>query len=511
MHPGVHASADPSRLAVVMARSGDTLSYGELAERSIRVARLLRNAGLEAGDAVAYLSDHDPRLFELCWAAQRSGLYYTPLNWHLHEDDLGAILADCSPRALISAPGLADLGRRLSASAPDARLQLVAGSAEYEAALAAVSAAPLEDEREGADLLYSGGTTGRPKGIRFPLSGRPFGTPSPIGERMSDLHGIGPDSVHLVMGPLYHSGPLGFALRVQRRGGRVVVMERFDAEEALAAIERHGVTHTQCVPTMLIRILRLPEETRRRYDLSSLRALVHSAAPCPPEVKAQLIEWLGPVVYEFYGGTERNGLTHISSQEWLAHRGSVGRPVYGGVHILDAEGRELPPGEVGGVYFEGGPAFEYSNDPERTDSSRSPQGWTTIGDIGRLDEEGYLYLSDRKDFMVVSGGVNIYPQQTENLLLESPLVLDAAVFGVPDPDLGEVLHAAVQLAPAAGYPGAALAALRELCQARLPGLQRPRSLELVDELPRTPAGKLDRRQLRDRHWAGFESRLGGGR
>jgi long-chain acyl-CoA synthetase len=493
-----------------MAGSGETVTYGQLEERSSRLARLLRERGIGPGDSVAFLSENQARFFELCWAAQRSGLYYTPLNWHLRREDLEAIVADCAPSALLASEGLEPLADELAGAAPDLRLRLTLGPA-YDAALASVAAGPFGGETEGADVLYSGGTTGRPKGIRFPLSGRPFGTPSPIGERLSDLHGIGEDTVHLVTGPLYHSGPLGFALRVQRRGGTVVVMEKFDAERALEAIERYRVTHSQWVPTMLVRLLRLPPEARRRHDLSSLRVLVHSAGPCPPEVKAELIEWLGPIVCEFYGGTERNGLTHIDSREWLAHRGSVGRPVYGSVHVLDGEGRELPPGEVGGVYFEGGPDFQYSGDPERTAASRSPQGWTTIGDLGYLDAEGYLYLTDRRDFMVVSGGVNVYPQATENVLLESPLVLDATVFGVPDGDLGEALQAVVQPVPGAGEPEEVRRRLLEHCRERLPGLQRPRHLELADELPRTPAGKIDRRALRDRYWRGLETRIGGGR
>lgn len=507
MQPGVHARTQPAKPALVMAANGETVTYGALEERSTRAARLLAQNGLPPGGQVAFLLENQPRFFELCWAAQRSGLYYTPLNWHLRRDDLQAILADSGARLLVSSPAQEATARELCRTLGVA---LVVLDDRYEAGLAALPSGPLADEREGADMLYSGGTTGRPKGVRFPLSGRPFGTPSPIAERLSDLHGIDEQTVHLVTGPLYHSGPLGFAMRVQRRGGTVVVMERFDAEQALAAIERYRVTHSQWVPTMLVRLLRLPEAVRRRYDLSSLRVVVHSAGPCPAEVKAELIEWLGPIVYEFYGGTERNGLTHIDSREWLEHPGSVGRPVYGSVHILDEAGRELPPGATGGVYFEGGPDFEYTNDPQRTAAARSPQGWTTIGDIGHLDADGYLYLSDRRDFMVVSGGVNIYPQATENVLLEHPLVVDATVFGVPDADLGEVLHAVVQPAPGETPPDEVVAVLHEHCRARLPGLQRPRSIELVAELPRSPAGKLDRRALRERHWQGRAIRIGGG-
>ena len=356
-------------------------------------------------------------------------------------------------------------------------------------------------------MLYSSGTTGRPKGVRVPLSGQPLGTPTPLLAMMGALYGMDEHTVYLSPAPLYHAAPLRFCMSVLRLGGTCIVMEKFDPRLALELIERHRVTHSQWVPTMFIRMLKLPEEERARFDLSSQRVAIHAAAPCPIPVKEQMIDWWGPILHEYYAGTEGNGFTAITSEEWLAHRGSVGRPLRGAVHIVDDEGRELPPGQEGTVYFSGGARFEYHNDPEKTRSAYDERGWSTLGDVGYLDEEGYLYLTDRKAHMIISGGVNIYPQETENVLVLHPKVADVAVIGVPNEEFGEEVKAVVQLLdPAEAGPELA-EELIAWCRERLSAIKCPRSVDFVEELPRHPTGKLYKRLLKDRYWGDRNTRI----
>jgi acyl-CoA synthetase (AMP-forming)/AMP-acid ligase II len=358
-------------------------------------------------------------------------------------------------------------------------------------------------------MLYSSGTTGRPKGVKPAPSKAPLGTGEALTKLVCGLFGAGPESVYLSPAPLYHSAPLRYCMQFHRIGGTVVVMERFDAEGALAAIERHRVTHSQWVPTMFVRMLKLPEETRRRYDLSSLEVAVHAAAPCPIPVKEQMMEWWGPIIHEYYAGTEGNGFCYASPQDWLAHKGTVGRAVTAELHIVDEDGNELPVGEEGGVYFGGRGVqdFEYHNDPEKTAAGRLPNGWSTLGDIGRVDEDGFLYLTDRKANMIISGGVNIYPQETENVLTMHPKVVDVAVFGVPNPDFGEEVKAVVQPIDPREAGEALERELIAYCRERLADVKCPRSIDFRDELPRHPTGKLYKRLLKDEYWKGRGSRL----
>ena len=496
-----YALAHPGKTAALGTSSEDAITYHELNSASLRLARLLASHAVGPGDHVAFLLENTPRYFELVWAAQRTGLYYTPLNWHLRETDLAAIIDDCGAKVLIASSHLSEMATRLVAMVSNLDSAFMIGPPSegfesYEANTADFSPEALEDELEGSAMLYSSGSTGRPKGIRLPLARRRTDEPEPMADLLSDLHHLNEDTIHLVTAPLYHSGPLGFATRVHKRGGTVIVMDHFDPESALSLIERYKVTHSQWVPTMFVRLLRLPREVRSRYDISSLEVVLHAAAPCPVKVKQSIIDWFGPIVYEFYGGTERNGLTHIDTFEWLEHRGSVGRPVSGGVHILNEAGMEVPIGHSGTVYFSGGADFTYENDPDATESTRSPQGWTTIGDVGYLDADGYLYLTDRRDFMIVCGGVNVYPQESENLLLEHPAVVDAAVIGISDEEYGEVLQAIVQTFDPGSHPDTLERELIEHCRASLPTLKCPRSVIFVDVLPRSPAGKIDKAALR---------------
>jgi acyl-CoA synthetase (AMP-forming)/AMP-acid ligase II len=393
------------------------------------------------------------------------------------------------------------------AETPGVQLRLMVdgvapGYESYEAAVAAEPADPLPDRREGIDMLYSSGTTGRPKGVKTPLPDAPLGESPGLIPLVTMLFGFDSESVYLSPAPLYHAAPLRFSMTMHRLGATVVVMEHFDAEHFLVFVERYRVTCTQVVPTMFIRILKLPEEVRRRYDVSSLRSVVHAAAPCPVEVKRQIIDWWGPIVHEYYAGTEGNGFVYCSSQDWVAHPGTVGRAILGTVRIVGDEGEELPLGEPGTIYFESGATFEYHNDPEKTAASRNDKGWSTLGDVGYLDDGGYLYLTDRKAFMIISGGVNIYPQEAENVLVTHPKVIDVAVFGVPNPDFGEEVKAVVQPADLAEAGPELERELISYCRSQLADVKCPRTVDFRAELPRHPTGKLYKRLLKDEYWTG---------
>ncbi|GIW41408.1 MAG: acyl-CoA synthetase [Candidatus Binatia bacterium] len=513
MSPTVHAKKNPEKPAYIMASTGETVTYGQLEERSARCARLFRSLGLREGDSIAFCLENHPRFFEITWAAQRSGLYYTPISSRLTASEVEYIVGDCGAKVFLTSVAKADVARELVERMPGVRHRFLLGGElpgyeSYEEAVRSQPADPLPEEREGQDMLYSSGTTGRPKGVKFPLSGKPFGSEEPpIVQLMKFLYGADENMVYLSPAPLYHAAPLRFCMTVHRIGGTCVVMERFDPAEALALVERYRVTHSQWVPTMFVRMLRLPEEIRKRYDLSSLRYAIHAAAPCPIPVKEQMIEWWGPILYEYYAGTEGNGFTAITSEEWLQHKGSVGKPLLGEVHILDDEGNELPPRQVGTIYFAGGAQFEYHNDPEKTRQSRNEKGWSTLGDMGYVDEDGYLYLTDRKAYMIISGGVNIYPQEIENVLILHPKVADVAVFGVPNEDLGEEVKAVVQPVDMAEAGEDLARELMDFCRKHLAKYKCPRSIDFEAELPRHPTGKLYKRLLRDRYWQGHETRI----
>ena len=529
MHPGVHAVHSPDKPAAVQAETGEVLTYGTLAENSRRLARFLYDHGLRPDDHIALLTDNTLRAFEVHWAALRSGLHITAVNSHLAPAEVSYIVNDCGARALVVSARLADLVARLDV--PGVGVRLVygdtsddgspAGSAaglpsgatgsgdaldgytSYDKALAAASDEPLpEDLPRGNDMLYSSGTTGLPKGVRKPLPGCPVDELPTMVASIIALNDFDRDTVYLSPAPIYHAAPLRFAEAVHSLGGTVVLMERFDAEGALAAIERHRVTHSQWVPTMFVRMLKLDPHVREAYDLSSQRFAVHAAAPCPVEVKRAMIDWWGPVVNEYYSSTEANGLTFIGSQEWLERPGSVGRALLGEVHVCDELGTDLPSGQVGVVYFaRDEPAFSYHNDPAKTARAQHPDHpeWTTTGDMGYLDQDGFLFLTERTDFMIISGGVNIYPQEIEGSLALHPKVLDVAVIGVPDPEMGECVKAVVQTPE--GVPGTPELAdqLRAQLRERIAGYKVPRSFDFVDELPRTPSGKLLKHQLRRRY------------
>ncbi|MGP4020312.1 acyl-CoA synthetase [Saccharopolyspora sp. 5N708] len=508
MYPGSHAAAHPDRPALIMAGSGDRLTYRELDDRSLRLANLLRCAGLAKGDVVALLADNSMHAYEVYWAAVRSGLYVCAVNSHLQVDEVAYIVGDSGASALVVSAALGELAADVASRVPEVRVRLAYGGAvrgydDYQAGLAAASAEVPEVQPRGADLLYSSGTTGRPKGIKPGLPDRQVHEPGDtLVEILRTAFGFGEDTVYLSPAPVYHAAPLRYCASVHALGGTVVMMEHFDAEAALRAIERYRITHSQWVPTMFIRMLKLDPAIRGRYDLSSHRVAVHAAAPCPVDVKRAMIQWWGPILLEYYAATEGVGMTMIDSARWLEKPGSVGRAVLGEPRICDDEGRVLPAGEVGTIYFAREELrFEYLGDPVKTRSVQHPEhaNWATVGDLGYLDEDGFLFLTDRKAFMIISGGVNIYPQEVENVLALHPAILDVAVFGVPDDEMGEAVKAVVQPAPDA-VPGPALE--REILgyvRDRLAHYKAPRSVDFVDELPRTPTGKLVKGKLKARY------------
>ena len=512
MHPYHHARTHPDKPAYIMAGSGETVTYRQLDAQSNRIAQLFRSLGLKAGDHVAIFLENNPRFFEICWGAQRSGLIYTAISSRLTAAEVDYIVNDCGARLFVTSKYLADKAAELSPLMKGVTHRYMIGGtiegyASWEDAAARHPATPVADETAGHDMLYSSGTTGRPKGVMPVVEPQPIDFDNPLLSISRKLYGIDSATVYLSPAPLYHAAPLRFNMSVMRLGGTSVIMEHFDAEEYLSLIPKHGITHTQVVPTMFVRFLKLPEEVRAKYDVSSLKCAIHAAAPCPIPTKEAMIAWWGPIVWEYYGGTEGNGLTMCNATEWMTHKGTVGRAIVGKLRICDDEGNELPTGEPGTVYFAEGRPFEYHNDPKKTAESRHPKGWSTLGDVGYVDADGFLHLTDRKAFMIISGGVNIYPQECENLLINHPRVMDCAVFGVPNADFGEEVKAVVQPRDMAEAGPELAEELIAYCKQHLSAIKCPRSIDFEPELPRHPTGKLYKRLLRDRYWQGMTSKI----
>lgn len=516
MYPGKWALTHPEKPAVINSATGEILTFRELDDRSKQLAHMLRDRGLHAGQHIAIFMENNLRFFEVVWAALRSGLYLTPINSHLTGSEAGYILQDCHAQALITSKAMAPMAEQLKGFDSICHTQLmvngtVPGFEDYETAIACWPASALADQPAGQFMMYSSGTTGRPKGIMRPLSGMQVDDPeSPIGGMQRNLWSFDETSVYLSPAPLYHSAPLGFTTGTIALGGTVVMMPKFDERQALAAIENFRVTHSQWVPTMFTRMLALPEKVRSGFDLSSHTAAVHAAAPCPLGVKQKMFDWWGPILYEYYGGSEQNGLTHCGPEAWLAHPGTVGKPIYGALHICDDEGRELESGKPGLVYFElPERSFSYHGDDTKTRSTQHPlhSNWTTLGDVGYVDDDGYLFLTDRATFMIISGGVNIYPQEVEDQLIMHPAVADVAVIGVPDERMGEAVKAIVQLEPHADPEERLADDLMAYARANLAHYKCPKSVDFMTELPRLPTGKLYKRLLKDRYWGKGDSRI----
>ena len=508
LHPCHHAASRPDATAMVVADTGETLSYAQLDAASNRFAQAMRAAGMRPGDRLGVMLRNGPLFAQVYWGAQRSGLMPVLIQSHLSANEAAWILNDSGAKALVVAGSLGKTPCALAGdralipgvahvfAADDRPLRRAISLAE---AMAAQPAEPVADEISGFHMLYSSGTTGRPKGVAMPFEPGPIDRIS-TSEGSTRLYEMFDPLVSFNAGPLFHGAPLNAMLLTQRLGGTFVTLAKFDAEAALAAIERHKVNHAQFVPTMFVRLLALPEETRAKYDISSLRFVLHAAAPCPVAIKHRMIDWLGPIVHEYYASTEAVGATFITAQEWLDRPGSVGKSSLGPIHICDESGAELPAGEAGQIWFEAPPGrrISYLNDPAKTQAAThlDHPNWFTVGDIGRLDEAGYLYLTDRKDFMVISGGVNIYPQAVEDCLIVHPDVLDAAVIGVPHPDYGEQVLAIVQPKDADADRAALEAELRAWCAGRISPVTAPRLYRFVDDLPRLASGKLVKHALR---------------
>ncbi len=520
MFPGIHARNHPDRAAIIMATSGETISYRELDERSNRLAHLLRSHGLKRLDHYAVFMENHVRYLECNSAGERAGLYYTCINSYLNGDEVAYIVDNSESQLLITSRDKLPVAQTAMALCPRVKVCLVVDGgdavraladprfADYEEAVAAYPATPIADEALGTAMLYSSGTTGRPKGVLRPLPENPPSQPLPLFDFLNKLWQCREGMLYLSPAPLYHAAPQANVALAIRNGGTVVVMEHFDPEQYLALVQQHHITHSQLVPTMFSRMLKLPPEVRAQYDLSSLQVVIHAAAPCPVQVKEQMLAWWGPIILEYYGATEGMGFTACDSAEWQAHRGTVGKVLMGALHVLDEQMQPVPQGQPGELWFKSGSPFVYFNDPERTQATRSADGsMSTVGDVGYLDADGFLHLTDRATFMIISGGVNIYPQECENLLITHPQVADAAVFGVPNADLGEEVKAVVQPLPGVRADEQFAQDLMAFCHQHLASMKCPRSVDFTDALPRLPTGKLYKKPLRDSYWQGHASRL----
>jgi long-chain acyl-CoA synthetase len=502
-HPSHFARSTPAKLAYVMGTTGESVSYGALEAQSNRFAHLFRALGAGPGGHVALLVENRPGFFEICWGAQRAGLRYTPISWRLQPSEIAHIVRDSGAEVLIVSAGLAAKAIALAALlGPDVkRLSIggpIAGFAACEPRLATLPPTPIADQQAGSAMLYSSGTTGRPKGIKRAIGGGAYDAPEPGFLLFKNLYKFGEDTVYLSSAPLYHAAPLIYGMGTMRCGGTVVVMEEFDAAAALDLIERHRVTHSQWVPTMFVRLLKLEPRQRLRHDLSSHRVAIHASAPCPVPIKRAMMDWWGPILYEYYAGTEGNGICSIGPNEWLERPGSVGRAMIGELQIVRADGTVAAANETGTVYFSKGVPFVYHNDPDQTTAAHNDRGWSTLGDIGRVDEAGYLYLTDRKVDLIITGGVNVYPQEAENVLITHPAVADVAVVGIPNAEYGEEVKAVVQPTSMELADKALAQELIAFCREQIADYKCPRSVEFAAQLPREPTGKLQRRELRDR-------------
>ena len=512
MYPGDFVHTAPDRPAIIHASTGKVTTFAELHTAALRLANVLRAAGIGAGDHVAICMENHERYLEVIWGCHYAGTIYTACSSRLTKDELAYIINDCKAKAFITSKYKADQAAEVASDIPGAALRLMLDGTipGYDSFESIVDSAPTDEipgAVDGMDMLYSSGTTGMPKGITRAFPGTPLGEAAGVGAALTmGLFGFREGMTYLSPAPLYHAAPLRFNLTVIGLGGTTVVMDHFDAEDYLRYAEKYRATHTQVVPTMFIRMLKLDEAVRSKYDVSSLECVIHAAAPCPVPTKKAMIEWWGPVIHEYYAGTEGNGFVYCNSEMWLAHPGTVGQAIQGIIHICDEEGNEVPQGESGTVYFEGGSAFEYHNDPDKTKSSRDPKGrgWSTLGDVGYLDEDKFLFLTDRKAFMIISGGVNIYPQEAENILVNHPKVVDVAIFGVPNDDFGEEVKAVVQPREMPASAEEAKSLEKELivyCRSHLADIKCPRSVDFREELPRHPTGKLYKRLLKDEYWA----------
>ncbi len=505
-HFSSYATETPDRPAYILANSGETVTYAELDRRSNQIAQLLRNSGIERGDHIAMMMKNCAEFLQVAQGALRAGVIFTPISTHLKQDETAYIITNCKAKLFIASASLAEVATAAAAASAGLNRCLsvggeIAGFESLEAQLEQLPATPIADEFLGAPMLYSSGTTGKPKGVYWQPHAESIHADHPMSGSVGAFFGFGVDTVYLSPAPLYHAAPLHYNLMVLGLGGTSIIMEQFDPVQSLALIELYKATHSQWVPIMFVRMLKLPEEERERYDLSSMKCAIHAAAPCPIDVKEAMINWWGPVIVEYYSGSEGNGFTIIDSANWLTHRGSVGQAIIGQPRILGENGEVLGPGEVGDVYFAESRPFEYFDEPEKTREAFNDQGWSTMGDVGYLDEEGFLYLTDRKNFTIITGGVNVYPAEIEGLLITHDKVADVAVFGVPHPEFGEEVVAVVQPLDWKDATDEMAEELSLWMRERLSSVKVPRRIDFLQELPRMDNGKLYKRHLQDAYRA----------
>ena len=507
---------DPNKDAIVMTATGKRASFGNVDLASHNLAGHLSAMGLRMRDSIAILMKNSIEMLEVAWAGQRSGLYYTAISTRLLEDEVAYIINDCGATVIFYSAELSELANKALQKVDRTIVKVEALSNGYQLDEGAIdldtlfqeSSSSVYESVEGADMLYSSGTTGRPKGIKWNLSGKPFlAEPTKLVALASALYGFSPETRYLSPAPLYHAAPLRYNLTTNRMGGTTYIMDHFDPEDFLVQVEKYEINTTQMVPTMFVRLLKLDQSIRDKYDPSSIKYAIHAAAPCPIPIKQAMIDWWGPVIYEYYAGTEGNGFVACSSKEWLDHKGSVGRALHGEIKILNEEHEEVPVGQDGKVYFANGGRFTYHNDDAKTSEAHTKDGWSTIGDIGHLDEDGFLYLTDRASYVIISGGVNIYPQEAENILISHPKVADAAVIGVPNEDFGEEVKGVVELIDPDEASPALEKELIEFCRSQLAAIKCPRSIDFRPSLPRQPTGKLYKRLLKDEYWANYRARI----
>ena len=502
MHPRHFATCTPNKPAIIMHGSGEQVTYFQLDARSNQGAHLIRQTGLKPGDVIAIFMENHPRYLDITWAAQRSGLCLVCLSSKLTSSEAEYIITDSGAKMVVTSKQLGEVTSSFPQKLNDILLFMAStpdeGFRSWEEETAALPASAIDDETGGTVMLYSSGTTGKPKGVRWPTPEDPSIDALPVLTPMArDLFGFNEDTIYLSPAPLYHAAPLHWCMTTHRLGGTVVVMENYDPVEAL---EHYRVTASQWVPTHFVRMLKLPKEERQRHDLSSLKMAIHAAAPCPVSIKKEMIEWWGAIISEYYSATEGCGFTMINSQDWLDRPGSVGKAAVGIIHICDDKGEPVPSRTEGNIHFEGGPPFEYHNDPEKTSQSFNQYGWATLGDVGWVDEDNYLYLTDRKSFMIISGGVNIYPQELENILALHREVADAAVVSAPDPEMGEKVVAILQPMDWANANENFAEEINVWLQGKISRVKMPRQIDFSRELPRHPTGKLYKRLLRDAYW-----------
>jgi fatty-acyl-CoA synthase len=484
-----------------MGASGEAVTFAELDAKANQIAQLLRASGIQTGQHIAMMLKNCREFIEVVFGCSRAGVVFTPISTHLKKEETAYIINNCNARLFIASASLADVATEAAEHAPELLRKFIvggetAGFEDWQSAVASQPSDEISDQSLGVPMLYSSGTTGKPKGIFRAPQNTDLDAPHPL-KLVGAYYGFSDTTVYLSPAPLYHSAPLFYNTLNMTGGGTSIIMDRFDPEQALALIERYEVTHSQWVPSMFIRMLKLPEGIRERYDVSSMQRAIHAAAPCPIDIKRQMINWWGPVICEYYSSTEGVGFTLIDSEDWLAHPGSVGRPLTGVPKILDDEMKVLAPGEIGQIYFDEIGRFEYFDEPGKTDEAFDTRGWGTVGDMGYLDADGYLYLTDRKNFMIITGGVNVYPAEIEGLLVTHPQIADAAVFGIPNEEYGEEVKAVVQLLDHEEAGDALSGDLILWMKERLSSVKVPKSVDFMEQLPRMDNGKLYKRHLMD--------------